>query len=1029
MKRSPGRMSASLAWPRNAALRVARSLVPRPRRPLAWWSAWPLVIFLAAFAAVVIGLEAGHRVLFAAPWQFLWLAAAPWAWWLHVAGWGGMRGVRGAFSLFARLAMIGLFAMLMAEPRAVRSSDTLSLVYALDESDSIGEKVSDHAVEWMLKTVQQKPQQDQAGMVVFGRDAAVELPPRQAFPFENLNARVAKDGTNLEQALSLSAAVLPEENPGRIVLISDGTATEGDLDRALDQLTARKIPVDVLSVAYAREYEVWLEKIELPDDVRPEQTYEANVVLGSLTDGHGDLVLRENGHEVSRRQVTYRAGKNRYTMPLYLRGPGYYEYAAVIEPPPDRDGWRENNVALGSINLQGEGRVLLVTDSQSDPRDYQTFAKALAESKRAVEIRPAHELSDDPLSYLPYDSVVFVNVPADAVTQLQQQALRDAVYDLGTGFLMIGGPNGYGPGGWNRTPIEEALPVTMDINQRKVMPKGALAIVLHTCEFPEGNTWAKRITKQAIKVLGARDDVGVLDYSYTGAEQWVFPLSPAGDFDKLAPLVEAAEPGDMPSFARIMQIGYDGLKANDAATKHMIIISDGDPAPPPPELLQKFVASKISVSMVAVFPHGGVDPGVMKAVAQATGGRYYFPQNPDRLPSIFIKEAKTLKRSQIQNLTFTPKAQFPSPVMKGIDALPPLKGYTLTTPKPRSVTVLEGPDPEEEDPVLAVWRFGVGTTAAWTSDLSPNWAAGWVEWEKYQAFVEQLMTHIGRSQDQSHLRMKVEASGNVGMITVEDHHPAGGFLQVAARVATPNSSRIDLELKQVAPGRYSADFPLAGTGRYQVVVSAVGGSGDQARRERAFAGLAVPYSAEYLRFRANPLVLQRIVDRTGGRMLTGTEDGKALYGIERKPQRTSRPVFDWFLVALACLLPLDVALRRVQIDPRAMVAAVLGRFRRGERAESTATMGALLNRKQQVVLPTGKAAHMPPSRQPMAPTAPSSSAPPTSPGAVSAPPAAAKPAVKPGTPPAAGGTTGKLLEAKRKRQQENQNPPEPPKRP
>ena len=33
----------------------------------------------------------------------------------------------------------------------------------------------------------------------------------------------------------------------------------------------------------------------------------------------------------------------------------------------------------------------------------------------------------------------------------------------------------------------------------------------------------------------------------------------------------------------------------------------------------------------------------MQAVAAATGGRYYFPQDPKQLPSIFVKEAKTFR--------------------------------------------------------------------------------------------------------------------------------------------------------------------------------------------------------------------------------------------------------------------------------------------------------------------------------------------------------------------------------------------------
>src|SRR5205814_1833313 len=103
------------------------------------------------------------------------------------------------------------------------------------------------------------------------------------------------------------------------------------------------------------------------------------------------------------------------------------------------------------------------------------------------------------------------------------------------------------------------------------------------------------------------------------------------------------------------------------------------------------------------------------------------------------KEAKTLKRSMLQNKDFTPTVAFPSPVLKGIDALPPLHGYVITTPKPRASIVLEAPPDAEHlaegdspDPILAIWRYGLGTTAAWTSDLAPNWARDWMTWDKFR---------------------------------------------------------------------------------------------------------------------------------------------------------------------------------------------------------------------------------------------------------------------------------------------------------
>ncbi|MCP4174922.1 MAG: hypothetical protein GY758_29585, partial [Fuerstiella sp.] len=48
--------------------------------------------------------------------------------------------------------------------------------------------------------------------------------------------------------------------------------------------------------------------------------------------------------------------------------------------------------------------------------------------------------------------------------------------------------------------------------------------ILHTCEFPQGNTWAKRITKEAIRVLSAEDEVGAIGgtswKSFGGDQEW-----------------------------------------------------------------------------------------------------------------------------------------------------------------------------------------------------------------------------------------------------------------------------------------------------------------------------------------------------------------------------------------------------------------------------------------------------------------------------------------------------------------------------
>lgn len=1000
-----------------------QQLVPRARTSVTWRRALPLIFFLLLYAGLCVGLELSGVLLFARPWAFVLILFAVWVWWLSVAGYGGLSRGRALAALLTRLVMLGLFVILIAEPRSVRVRDVISVVYAVDLSDSIGERSVDEALEFVTKTVTEKPPMDEAGLVVFGRNSAVELPPRMSFPFEALNSRIDRDATNLEQTLSLAAAMLPEENRGRIVLISDGTETEGSISQILDELKSRDIAVDVLPIQYEYDKEVWLENLELPRFVKLGENYEASVVLSSLQDGAGKLVLRENGEQIYEQEVKFKAGKNRFVVPIYLRDPGYYEYSATIETQAADDQIRENNTVINYIYVEGEGKVLVVTNPAGDDRDWESLVKAIREGERNVDVVSAYEFPNDSLSLMPYDAVLFVNVPADAFNVIQLKAVHDSVFNQGIGFMMVGGDNSFGPGGYHRTVIEDALPVTMDITKKKVLPKGALAIILHTCEFPEGNTWGKRITKQAIKVLGAQDEVGVLVYDYMEGEKWLFKLTPAGDYEKMVPKINGAQIGDMPSFVNTMRLGLKGLKESDASTKHMIIISDGDPQPPAPQLISDFQKNKVSVSMVAIFPHGGRDISTMRAIAGATGGRYYFPSDPNQLPSIFIKESKTLKRSMIQNETFVPEVGMISPVLKGIERIPPLFGYVLTTIKPRAEGVLNAPEKKEAegeiDPVLSFWRYGLGTTAAFTSDLSPNWGKDWVNWDHYQAFVKQLMIKISRVQKQDHLKLWSHVTGNKATIMVEDFHPEESFLNVAARIAGPHDRKETVVLKQVSPRRYQAEVPLWGKGRYQV--TALGKSGE--REDHANGGFIVPYSPEFLRFRSNPIVLEEIAQRTGGQRLEPDIAKDIIYG-RRDPKQSSNPVFDWFLMALAILVPLDVAIRRVQLD----WYVIKGWFGFGkEQKQSTAMMGALLQRKQDVVddldarrggptEQTGQStlAQLQEQRQQKGPATT-----PKPPGAKDSGKQSTPP--PPQTPPDNQSTTGRLLDMKRKRNSEDKD--------
>jgi hypothetical protein len=261
------------------------------------------------------------------------------------------------------------------------------------------------------------------------------------------------------------------------------------------------------------------------------------------------------------------------------------------------------------------------------------------------------------------------------------------------------------------------------------------------------------------------------------------------------------------------------------------------------------------------------------------------------------------------------------------------------------------------------------------------------------------MIEISRVEQKSDLFMQSFAEGDEGIIMVEDYHPEESMLEIQAQISGPHERETSLSLKQVGPRRYESRFPLWGKGRYQIALAGVGAG----RNEQTMGGFVVAYSPEYLRFRSDPVTLRTIADRTGGRILSGNEAGKDLFSIPREPKESSKSILDLLLILLACLIPLDVGVRRVQLD----WSVVRGWFARSKKVESTETLGALLKLKEKVRQTTDSGKSSAPVRIPSMPSRPAPTATPK--------PTPEKPAAE--EPPAT--TTERLLAMKRKRQQDD----------
>ena len=807
------------------------------------------------------------------------------------------------------LRCLAVVAIVAALARMVLFSggEGLSILVLRDLSASVPRLVSDEIVSETSNRLGTLNFPDQVGFASFGNDQQLEQPMGLRLG-PGISSEIDRSGSDIASALRFSASTLEGSAPGgarRIVLISDGNSTKGDPVQEAKNLATAGIVVDVLPVHYDHQDEVILEHVQVPETVRPGQTFSVDSVIWSSREASATVVLSEEDQIIERRPVQLAQGRNRITFGLGATSSPLRRLRVSVYPDEGTDSLEQNNSGLALVRTIQPARVLLVSN---DPE--QTLSAALDAGNILTDVISPTQLSGIAEEYLGIEAVILDDVSAFDLDSERIALLEKLVHSTGMGLLMVGGSNSFGAGGWRGTKVEEAMPVKMDIRQRKKLPNGALAVILHTCEFAQGNLWARRIAVASLDALTEQDFFGVLLYE-NGIDGWGIPLQLVADQTAIQSKIDSLSPADMVSFAPTMQLALQSLLAADAHSKHVVVISDGDPPPPSKQLMAAYVQSKIQISTICIKPHPGPEgPAVMKKIAQDTAGRYYFVSDPSRLPQIFFREALTVRRNLIDESTFVPSVVEIADPIRGLASagFPALHGIVLTTAKPLSRLVLVN---DEQDPVLALSRHGLGKTAAFTSDARARWSTDWISWSGYSTFWSQLIRSISRETDSGILEVSHQIEGQAGTVIVDAIDPEGRFidgLDVKAILVTPDLSEQTVVVNQVAPGRYVGQFSAEQEGSYLLRVDHEDGQGNRGGQTKA---ISVGYPAEYRTLRSDEDLLRRIAEASGGRVLSGQED---LLDRSLPKKRDRKPL--WVTLALVGLglFFLDIVTRRVQFQ-------------------------------------------------------------------------------------------------------------------
>lgn len=926
----------------------------------------PGVSTLAAFVAGPVQFDSpGWLVLIPVLWLLVWVIAR--------RSLAGLGPVTRAAAFAARMLVIAAVVGAMAEPHLRKRSQDVAVTVVLDVSRSIPpdeQRLADAYIEQAAGRADERT--DRLGVVTTAREAYVQTLPSRLVRAVERQQIGRTDATNLAAGVRLAIAVTPEDAAGRLLLISDGNETSGSLLTAAEAARAAGLPIDVYPVEYDYPAEVIVERLVAPANARGGEPINLSVIVTATRATAGRLLVIENGEPIDLDPgsdtlsvlVELDAGKNLLSVPLTPNRPGPVTYEAVFEPIAVRtsggelvvgDSILENNRASAVTFVGSEGWVLIVADGEAEAGPMKS---ALSRAELRVRTVRAELLPGDLTELNAYECIVLLNQAAFGFSEAQQRALRRYVHDSGGGLVMVGGPDGFGAGGWIGSPLEDALPVQLDPPQKRQMPMGALALVIDASGSMGAGVSGTSMNQQqianegavaAVESLSRLDQVVVIAFS--GSSRVVVPLTDCADPIGIARRIRSIGPGGGTNMFPAIDEAFQRLSESPAGVRHIVVLTDGVTMGDHEAGVRRAAqihAAGTTITTIAV--GDGTDDRLLERLALAGGGRFHSVRTNQAmliLPQIFMKEAQTIRRSLIwEGDPFSPRVTgVPTESMRGVSEVPPITGYVVTAPREglAQVTLTAtqiAPDGSTvEDPIAAQWQYGLGRVVAFTSDATSRWAEGWVGWPGFRGFWEQHVRWAMRPAGSANVRVVTEERGDETLLIIEALDEAGERLNFAgfeARVSRPDGSAADVRIRQVGPGRYEGVIPTPDPGAYVVSTryDAPAGEGSGVVRGAVQAAITRPFADEFRALETNSALLRQVAALTGGEVLSRDPESDRPWRREGLTMPVSARAV-WLAVAVASLgiFLADVGIRRVRIDPVALATAVARAFGRSpERA-------------------------------------------------------------------------------------------------
>ncbi len=799
-------------------------------------------------------------------------------------------------------------------------ADELTVVAAVDVSGSM----SAQAIEWARQTVRDVaaslPPGDRMAVVGFAGKAELVSPPAHEVAVDTLERPPRPAATNIAAAIDHALTLFPADKQKALLVLSDGNETIGQARGRIATLRALGARVYTAAPPPDDGLDVRITKIIAPALTGPERPVPLRIVVRNPRGTrHGVLNLYLDSLLSDSRAVELAPGLN--TFDLLLRPPDAGGHVIRAQIAVEDDRAPENNQRELTLNVRPRTRVLLATK-----RRHSALQDTLIERGFSLSRISPGDLPTEDAGYATTHLVVLEDVRASFVDERAIHALANFVGTRGGGLLFAGGGLSFGDEKWSDTSMEDLLPVTLEPRRPKPGKREPLALFLivdrsnsmgfnsriSTVRDGEKLRYAIKASVAVIRQLKDHDQVGVIAFDARPHE--IAPLRPLRENRKrlLRALPRLVESGGT-DFFDALHDAAEQLQRSRVNRKHVVLLTDGDTNRASRgeyrDLIEKLGADGISVTTIRIGDNT-VNLKLLQDISNGTKGSFHHVADVKMLPDLMLRDTtRALKPLTPKDERFFPALAAEHRLLSEVreDEIPYVVDYAFAKAKATSETLLHVARAERRDPILSVWRYGLGRVAAFTASPADD-AETWPSWQGYARFWSQLAfwaARIASDHDVSTRALRHEESTEIVVRGFRHATPAS---YPSGRLWADDPP-LALSFTMDETGNHRAHLPPIAPGRYRLTLVERSPSGG-AREISTYTAVPTEHAEsarEYSGAGTNEDLLRELARRTGGAANATARD------ILERPAGERRVAYPLthILVPLAMLAFFaDIALRR-----------------------------------------------------------------------------------------------------------------------